>query len=99
MGPSNPNPYAPPQSPLQPSPAGGLSEGVCPRCQSPNVYRPKFTWWGGALGPKLLSHTICRGCGFGFSWKTGKSNTTGIAIYTAVAFVIAFALVFAIRSM
>lgn len=96
----NQNPYAPPQAPLQaPRPPGVLVEGACPRCHGANVYRPSFTWWGGAVGPKLLSHAVCRGCGFGFNWKTGKSNTTAIAIYTGVAFVIGIVVIVLIRSM
>lgn len=59
---------------------------ACPRCRGANVYKPSFTWWGGIVGPKILNHAICRGCNFGFNAKTGKSNTTGIAIYYAVIF-------------
>ncbi len=57
----------------------------CPRCGSPHVRQPGFTWWGGLIGPKILSHTICASCGLGFNGKTGKSNNTAIAIYMGVA--------------
>jgi hypothetical protein len=96
MSTSNPNPYAPPKAPMQPSPPGDLADGACPRCKSPNIHRPSFTWWGGALGPKLLSHAVCRACGFGFNWKTGKSNATGIAIYTAVGVLLGVAVLVAL---
>jgi hypothetical protein len=84
----DPNPYAAPQASLATATPGALAEGACPRCQSPNVKRPTFTWWGGALGPKLLSHAVCSACGFGFNWKTGKSNGKGIAIYMGVVLTI-----------
>ncbi len=82
------NPYAPPQAPMTPPPPGSLAEGACPRCNNPNVHRPKFTWWGGALGPKLFNHAVCRACGFGFNWKTRKSNATAIGIYLGVGVLI-----------
>jgi hypothetical protein len=86
------NPYAPPQAPLQPGPPDTLSEGTCPSCHSADVHKPSFTWWGGALGPKLFNHTVCRACGLGFNWKTGKSNKTGIAIYIGVTTTLAIVL-------
>jgi hypothetical protein len=83
-----PNPYAPPGAPVSPH----ALQGSCPACRSPDVHRPTFTWWGGALGPKLFSHAVCRACGLGFNRKTGKSNTTAIAIYVAVGCVLGLAI-------
>jgi len=54
----------------------------------------KFTWWGGLLGPKLLTHVKCGSCGHKYNGKSGKDNTAGIAIYFGVMFVIAFAIFF-----
>ncbi|HZS44213.1 MAG TPA: hypothetical protein VFC63_03870 [Blastocatellia bacterium] len=62
----------------------------CPQCQNANANPVKFTWWGGMLGPKLLSHVKCTQCGTAYNGKSGKSNTTGILIYFGVAFVVAF---------
>lgn len=61
----------------------------CPKCRSTQVKQMGFTWWGGALGPKLLSHCKCQQCGAQFNGKTGASNTTGIVIYSIVGFFIA----------
>lgn len=94
----NPNPYAPPQAPLGAPNLGALAEGACPKCQSPNVKRPSFTWWGGALGPKLLSHAVCSACGFGFNWKTGQSNNRGIAIYMGVVLAISFGILLVVAA-
>ena len=41
-------------------------------------------------------HAHCKGCGFGYNWKTGQSNTTAIVIYTAVIFAIVIAIYAAI---
>jgi hypothetical protein len=90
------NPYAPPTAPLSPSsPADAAASGQCPRCNSPNVHKPSFTWWGGLLGPKLFNHTICRSCGFGFNGKTGKSNSGPIAIYLGAGILLAILIVVA----
>ena len=64
---------------------GAFGFTACPRCNSPHLSRPSFTWWGGLLGPKLLNHTVCGSCSFGFNSKTGKSNATAIGIYMGVA--------------
>lgn len=92
------NPYNPPKVPTASASPLDLSTGACPRCQSPNVNRPTFTWWGGALGPKLFSHAVCRACGFGFNYKTGKSNSTAIAIYTGAGIVIGIVVVILMTS-
>ena len=64
----------------------------CPECQSSNAKPVSFTWWGGLLGPKLLSHVKCGRCGAAYNGKTGKSNSTAIAIYFAVGVVVCFVL-------
>jgi len=91
------NPYAPPKAPLDAGPSVTPSLDTCPKCKGTNVQRPSFTWWGGAIGPKLLSHAVCRGCGYGYNWKTGQSNTNGIIIYTVVIAAIAIAVVVALQ--
>lgn len=62
----------------------------CPKCQSLGAEQLKFTWWGGAIGPRLLTHVKCANCGTKYNGKTGKDNTTGIVIYSVVVGVIAF---------
>jgi hypothetical protein len=61
---------------------------LCPRCGSGASKPVGFTWWGGVLGPKLLSHVRCITCGNCYNGKTGRPNTTAIVIYTAVFAVI-----------
>jgi hypothetical protein len=78
-----------PGYPGQPGAQRGSGPGFCPACGSGEYTSPSFTWWGGVLGPKLLSHVTCNGCGTGFNSKTGKSNNTAIGIYLAVGTVAA----------
>ena len=54
----------------------------------------KFTWWGGALGPKLLTHVKCNACGNRYNGKTGQDNTTKIVVYSLVVGGIFFVLFF-----
>lgn len=68
----------------------GVSSGAswyapCPKCQGTNATPVGVTWWGGALGAKLLNHVECTVCGKKYNGKTGKSNSLAIGIYIGVA--------------
>ncbi len=92
------NPYQSPQStpsPLQQFPR----PGTCPSCGSTRFTKVGFTWWGGVLGPSILSHVKCDDCGTTFNSKSGKSNQTGIVIYSITLFVIVLALYAAIGTL
>ena len=60
----------------------------CPKCGGRNADKVRFTWWGGVLGPKVLSHVKCPQCGKAYNGKSGRDNTTGIVIYSAVVAVV-----------
>jgi Zn ribbon nucleic-acid-binding protein len=66
----------------------------CPKCATPDPQQVKFTWWGGVLGPKLLSHVKCVRCGNAYNGKSGQSNTQGIIIYSLAAVGIVFMVFF-----
>jgi len=68
----------------------------CPQCGTPDPKRVGFTWWGGAVGPRILSHVKCQNCKTKYNGKSGASNTTGIVIYSLVVFVLAFVLIIGI---
>ena len=56
--------------------------GICPICRSEDDFRvPTFTWWGGAIGHRIISHVYCNQCNSGFNSKTGKNNTMNIILY------------------
>lgn len=83
----------PPQAQWQA--AGGMGEYVpCPRCMRPDPEKVNFTWWGGMIGPRLLKHVKCNGCGLAYNGKSGQSNTTNIVIYSVVLGVISLVIVF-----
>jgi len=86
-------PYAQPFGPQFGPAPGQYTSGYCPRCASPYLTYPSFTWWGGLIGPKLLNHAVCGSCQHGFNSKTGKSNTQAIAIYMGVVLSIGIGLV------
>jgi hypothetical protein len=70
---------------------------VCPKCQHDVTPSPVgFTWWGGLIGSKIINHVECPGCHSRFNGKTGKDNTSAIAIYMVVVGLIAGVLAFAL---
>lgn len=66
----------------------------CPKCGDSDANKVGYTWWGGALGPRLFSHVKCNRCGATYNAKSGNSNTTNIIIYTAVIVVIVAAILY-----
>jgi predicted nucleic-acid-binding Zn-ribbon protein len=56
----------------------------CPKCNGTNSEQMSFTWWGGIIGPKILTHVKCNSCGETYNGKTGKDNKTNIIIYSVV---------------
>ncbi|MGE0608111.1 MAG: hypothetical protein AB7O62_13535 [Pirellulales bacterium] len=95
------NPYAAPQS-QSPPPlprAGNGQYAPCPKCGGTAAKPAGFTWWGGVLGPKLLSHVTCGHCSAGYNGKSGRSNDKAIAIYVGVSFAIALVIGLAVVAM
>ncbi len=92
------NPYAPPTRDGASahvgltSPREAALAGQCPHCGSSIVNKPGFTWWGGALGPRMLKHRVCGSCKFGFNAETGESNRNKIIVYVVVVNAIVLAL-------
>jgi hypothetical protein len=70
--------------PSVPTPVAQSEYAPCPRCSATNATYQAFTWWGGALGPKLFTHVKCGGCSTTYNGKTGRSNNTAIAVYMVV---------------
>ena len=97
--PNGTNPFASRRADLTPGPPvvpfGDPGRGPfapCPRCGSTEARVPSFTWWGGLLGHKLISHVICCRCGRGYNGKTGQSNTPNIVLYQVVGLLIVLAI-------
>ena len=64
----------------------------CPKCSAVGAERMSFTWWGGLIGPKILTHVKCPQCSYAYNGKNGTDNTTRIVIYSVVVFGIVFAI-------
>jgi transposase-like protein len=75
-----------------------LNYKPCPKCSSSRVKKVGFTWWGGVLGPNLLTHVKCEDCGSAYNGKTGESNTGAIITYNIVLGVIVLGAVFLVFS-
>jgi hypothetical protein len=84
------NPYQ--QNPYQQYQMSASPYVPCPRCYTPSPQPVKFTWWGGIIGPKMLSHVKCQQCSLAYNGKSGKSNTTGIVIYSVIVFFVVLAI-------
>ncbi len=65
----------------------------CPECGQPAGKRVRYTWWGGALGPAMMTLTKCQACGYQFNGKTGKSTKTAILVYNLVGFGVAIVVI------
>ena len=95
-----PNPYQPPSAPV--APAAGQADVIrslspCFKCGNSLARKVKFTWWGGLIGPKMFHHVKCVECGQLFNSKSGRSNSTAIAIYFIVTLTLALAVIYSIR--
>ena len=62
----------------------------CPKCGSTDAKKVSFTWWGGALGPRLFNLVKCNSCGTEYNGKTGKLNQQNMIIYLIVSLLIVF---------
>src|SRR5262245_21157001 len=85
------NAYQPPQAPTDMPPPGD-AVAPCPKCKNTSATKVRFTWWGGALGPKLFNVVQCTRCSTRFNGKTGGSLTNVIIVYQVVAFGVALLL-------
>ena len=68
----------------------------CPKCSATGAQRMSFTWWGGVIGPRVLTHVKCPQCGHAYNGKSGGDNTTGIVIYSGVVAVVMFGFIFSL---
>jgi hypothetical protein len=87
------NPYQPPAPAVDRAMSPGVSNLVpevapCPKCQARSASKVGFTWWGGAIGPRIFSVVKCQSCGTQYKGKTGKKLTLTIIVYQLVAVVV-----------
>jgi hypothetical protein len=51
-----------------------LQTAPCPKYGSIDAKKVSFTWWGGALGPRLFNLVKCNSYCTEYNGKTGKPN-------------------------
>ncbi len=56
----------------------------CPCCFDENSERVRFTLWGGAIGPAVLSLVKCAACGIQYNGRSGNRVEKAIRVYTAL---------------
>jgi hypothetical protein len=81
---SDQNPYQAPTAPIGTG-AAFVDAAPCPRCGGQQASKAKFTWWGGALGPKLFHVVRCGQCRTQYNGRTGGKLTRVIVVYQLVA--------------
>lgn len=91
------NPYRAPTAASDLDPTRPDVPEKCPQCGARSASKVSFTWWGGALGPKLFSVVKCHQCSTQYNGKTGGKLTRVIIIYQVVAFVAFGALFFVLK--
>jgi hypothetical protein len=79
--------YQPPKANLD-APTGGVPAPPCPKCGNTQATKVRFTWWGGALGPKLFSVVKCTQCRAQYNGNTGASLTGVIIVYQLIVLLV-----------
>jgi phage FluMu protein Com len=64
----------------------------CPECGSRDATKVRYTLWGGAVGPLLISTVRCNECGTQYNGKHGDYNTIRIVLFVGVSLLIGVAL-------
>lgn len=60
----------------------------CPKCGDNEAIRIHWTFWGGMIGPAIINTVRCARCGTSYNGVKGDYNTTRIAIYIGVNFIL-----------
>jgi hypothetical protein len=83
------------RGPKDGTPMGDYGYAICYNCGADAGSRVTWTFWGGIIGPALISHVRCGRCGTTYNGRSGKSNNTAILIYILVTLGISFAIIIA----
>lgn len=83
-----------PAFPRAPGASASAASGLyrpCPRCRATQARKVSWTWWGGLLGPALVTVVRCGKCRMSYNGRTGRSLTGFIAAYMGVSMLLGFA--------
>ena len=61
---------------------------ACPRCNSSDIHKVKYSWWGGLIGPALVHQVRCKKCGKTYDGVTGTDVTKRMSIYIVIMIII-----------
>jgi len=81
------------RGPKDGTPMGDYGYAICYKCGADAASRVGWTFWGGIIGPALISHVRCGRCGATYNGRSGKSNDTAILIYVLVSLGIGLAVI------
>ena len=90
----------PPTLPPFARPLDYQGQRTCPGCGGGPLVQPSFTWWGGAIGHKVMGIERCDACRKWWVKKTGEPGGNRIAIYLVIGAILGLiigALFFAMR--
>lgn len=65
----------------------------CPRCNSSDISKVEYSWWGGLLGPYLVHEVRCKKCGTSYDGSSGRNIKKPIALYFALGLILAIIIV------
>lgn len=57
----------------------------CPRCRASEGKKVSWTWWGGLVGPAMVTVVKCGRCKTSYNGRTGRSLTGFIAAYFVIS--------------
>ena len=91
------NPYRAPAPASDLDQAGRDATQACPQCGARSATKVGYTWWGGALGPRLFQVVKCQACGAQYNGKTGGKLTRVIIGYQVVVLIVCLVAFFLLR--
>jgi uncharacterized membrane protein len=66
---------------------------ACPRCNSTDIHRVEYSWWGGLVGPGLVHQVRCKKCGLAYDGASGTTITRRASIYITIVLIVSVILV------
>jgi len=60
----------------------------CPRCNSSEIFKVEYSWWGGLLGPVLVHQVRCKKCGLTYDGSSGRNIKQPVTLYFIISLTI-----------
>lgn len=72
--------------------------GRCPKCGASTAVKVNFSWWGGALAPRIFHMVKCTECKTQYNGRTGGRLTKTALLYQLVILALILAAWWGLRS-